>query len=65
MCDASYNFTIVDIGAPYRCSDGGVFSNSEMGKGFMHNTLGFPSLREIDSVSGLIPYYAVADEAFH
>jgi len=64
MCDASYNFTVVDIGAPGRCSDGGVFSSSEMGKGFVHKTLSFPIEKEIDNKSGPIPYYAVGDEAF-
>ncbi|KAL5237508.1 hypothetical protein ACI65C_004918 [Semiaphis heraclei] len=64
MCDASYNFTIVDIGAAGRCSDGGVFSNSEMGKGFMANSLNFPTAKDIDSNSGPIPYYALGDEAF-
>lgn len=64
MCDASYNFTVVDIGAPGRCSDGGVFSNSEMGKGFKENKLNFPLAREIDSKNGPIPFFAVADEAF-
>lgn len=64
MCDASYNFVIVDIGAPGKCSDGGVFSSSDMGKGFLQNTLNFPTPNEIDSVNGPIPYYAVADEAF-
>lgn len=64
MCDASYNFTVVDIGAPGRCSEGGVFSNSDMGKGFLHKTLNFPSEREIDTKNGPIPYYAVGDEAF-
>ncbi|XP_016658258.1 protein ALP1-like isoform X2 [Acyrthosiphon pisum] len=64
MCDASYNFTIVDIGADGRCSDGGVFSNSEMGKGFMANNLNFPTAKDIDSNSGPIPYYALGDEAF-
>ncbi|CAI6371138.1 unnamed protein product [Macrosiphum euphorbiae] len=64
MCDASYNFTVVDIGAPGRCSDGGVFSSSEMGKGFLNKTLSFPIEKEIDNKSGPIPYYAVGDEAF-
>ncbi|KAL5236533.1 hypothetical protein ACI65C_003943 [Semiaphis heraclei] len=64
MCDASYNFTIVDIGAAGRCSDGGVFSNSGMGKGFMANSLNFPTAKDIDSNSGPIPYYALGDEAF-
>lgn len=64
MCDANYNFLIVDIGAAGRCSDGGVFSMSEMGKGFMNNTFNYPSEKEIDNKNGPIPFYAVADEAF-
>ncbi|CAI6353479.1 unnamed protein product [Macrosiphum euphorbiae] len=64
MCDAKYNFTLVDIGAAGRCSDGGVFSNSEMGKGFIHNNLNFPADKEIHENSGPIPYYALGDEAF-
>ncbi|XP_060859040.1 uncharacterized protein LOC132936341 [Metopolophium dirhodum] len=64
MCDASYNFTIVDIGAAGRCSDGGVFSNSEMGKGFFQNNLNFPTAKDIDSANGPIPYYALGDKAF-
>jgi len=64
MFDASYNFTLVDIGAAGRCSDRGVFSNSEMDKGFMHNGLSFPAAKEIHDNSGPIPYYALGDEAF-
>jgi len=43
MCDANYNFTLVDIGAAGRCSDGGIFSNFEMGNGFINNYLNFPA----------------------
>jgi len=57
-------FTIVEIGAAGRCSDGRVFSNSEMGKGFMANNLNFPTAKDIDSYSDLISYYALGDEAF-
>lgn len=64
MCDFNYNFILVDIGAPGRCSDGGVFSNSDMGQGFMQNFLNFPPPKEIDAINGAIPYYAVGDEAF-
>jgi hypothetical protein len=63
MCDASYNFVLVDIGAAGRCSDGGVFSSSEMGKSFINNILNVPTEKEIGQY-GLIPFYAVADEAF-
>lgn len=64
MCDASYNFILVDIGTPQRCGDGGEFLSLDMGNGFVQNTLDFPSPKEIDTVNGPIPYYAVADEAF-
>jgi len=64
MCDASYNFTLVDIGAPGRCSDGGVFSNSDMGQALVQNALDFPPPKEIDAINGPISYYAVGDKAF-
>lgn len=64
ICDASYNFTLVDIGAQGRCSDGGVFSNSDMGQALMQNALNFPPPKEIDAINGPIPYYAIGDEAF-
>lgn len=54
----------MDIGAPGRCSDGGIFANSDVGKGFVQNALNFLPSKEIDTVNGSIPYYAVADEAF-
>lgn len=51
MCDASYNFTVLVIGAA-------------MVEFFqVHKTLDFPTAKEIDSTSGSIPYYIVADEA--
>lgn len=64
MCDASYNFTLVDIGAPGRYIDGEIFSISEIGKGFKHNTLDFPPAIKIKSINRKITFYAVGDKAF-
>ncbi|CAI6358824.1 unnamed protein product [Macrosiphum euphorbiae] len=59
MCNANYNFLLVDIGAPGRCSDGGVFRSSNIGK-----TINLPEPIDIDGVNGPIPYFMVGDEAF-
>lgn len=44
---AKQDFLMVDIGAPGRHSDGGVFGNSEMGKRFAHATINVPEMQII------------------
>lgn len=61
-CDDQYRFTLVDIGAPGRNSDGGIFANSAMGKAMERNTLNIPPPEAFNSVC--LPYVFVADEAF-
>jgi len=55
---------LVDIGAPGRCSDGGIFRSSNIGKAFANNTIDLPEPMDIDSVNGPIPYFIVGDEVF-
>lgn len=64
LCDANYNFTCVNIGMPGRCSDGGVFKNSEMGMRILKNEFNLPIPSAISENFTNIPYYIVADEAF-
>ncbi|XP_060874856.1 uncharacterized protein LOC132948421 isoform X2 [Metopolophium dirhodum] len=64
VCDASYCFTLVDIGAPGRCSDGGVFRNCSCGKQIINKTINFSNAIEIDDENGPISYCVVANEAF-
>lgn len=44
VADASYKFTLVDIGAAGRQSDGGVFRESNIGKGLAAGTLQIPTV---------------------
>ncbi|KAJ8942352.1 hypothetical protein NQ314_007010 [Rhamnusium bicolor] len=66
VCDASYCFTIVDIGAKGRQSDGGVFRHSQIGQKLENGTLNIPPPSKIsnDDNGEPIPYYLVGDEAF-
>ena len=48
ISDANYCFTIVDIGAEGRQSDGGVFRNSKIGKRFETNSFKLPNPRQIE-----------------
>lgn len=49
---------------PGRCSDGGVFRASIMGRKSIDNEFDFPKASPISGNSGNIPYFIVADEAF-
>lgn len=69
MCDSAYRFTMVDIGASGRHSDGGVFKNCNFGKKLLDtkkNALDVPDNKILqNSTQNLcLPYVVVADEAF-
>lgn len=59
-----YEFIMVDIGAPGRQSDGGVFRNSLIGRKLMDKSLNIPPLQEISEGRPLLPFVFVGDEAF-
>ncbi|XP_020299121.1 protein ALP1-like [Pseudomyrmex gracilis] len=64
ISDATYCFTVVDIGAEGRQSDGGVFRNSIIGKRFESNSFKLPNPRQIEIGGPALPYVLIADEAF-
>ena len=63
-CDANYKFIMVDIGAPGRRSDGGVFRSSDMGIKFFNQQMNLPAPTKINNNGPLLPYYLVGDEGF-
>lgn len=66
ICNATYEFTLVDIGGSGRQSDGGIYNNSKIGDAIENNTLSFPYPSPINGYDETImfPYTFVADEAF-
>lgn len=61
---AKQEFLMVDIGAPGRHSDGGVFAHSAMGKRFQNNTMFVPPPEKVSEFGPELPYVLVGDEAF-
>lgn len=64
VCDYRYRFVLVDVGAPGRQSDGGVFRDSIMGQRFENGTMNLPRPNEIYPDGPVLPYFLVGDEAF-
>jgi len=64
MCDANYCFTIVDIGACGRQSDGGVLYNSNFGRALREGKLDIPSPSSLPHSTDVAPYVVAGDEAF-
>ena len=64
VCNARYEFTLVDIGDAGRQSDGGVYKNSNLGHAIDNNTINRPPASPINSSGKEYPYVFVADDAF-
>ncbi|KAJ8966435.1 hypothetical protein NQ314_003533 [Rhamnusium bicolor] len=64
ICDADYCFTLVDIGASGRHSDGGIFKNSIMGQMLEEKTLLLTEPSALNIVGPTLLYVFVGDEAF-
>ncbi|XP_062559309.1 uncharacterized protein LOC134224092 [Armigeres subalbatus] len=63
MCDASYNFIGVDVGAYGGNADGSVFANSAFGHRLLHGELNLPDPDALPNAE-VIPYFIVGDAAF-
>ncbi|KAK5642344.1 hypothetical protein RI129_008511 [Pyrocoelia pectoralis] len=64
LVDSNYKFTMIDVGAYGKNSDGGVLKKSEFGKRLSEDLLDLPDNRSITKEAEKIPYVIVADEAF-
>lgn len=64
VCDAYYNFIMIDIGAEGSQSDGGVFQSSEMGRRLNDGSINFPKSHNLPGTNIDMPYFLVGDAAF-
>ena len=65
LCNASYQFTAVDIKEAGRQSDGGVFANSNLGRSVVNDYFNLPQPKKLYGESEfLFPYALLGDDAF-
>ena len=64
ICNAKYQFTLVDIGDIGRQSDGSVYSSSHLGFAIENDQLNIPSQAKLPNSEKVLPYMFVADDAF-
>lgn len=64
IVDANYKFICVDVGAYGRSSDGGIFSNSNIGTAMAAKKLNVPEEKNLPGTEILMPHTIIGDEAF-
>ena len=62
VCDAKYNFTLVDVGQYGSNYDSAVLAQSKMSSGFENNTLNLPESEVLPGTNLDILYFLVGDE---
>lgn len=64
IADANYKFTVIDVGAYGRESDGGVFRNSVLFEKLQNKELNIPEDVELPGTNTKLPFIFVGDEAY-
>ena len=65
VCDASYCFTLYDLGGHGSNNDSGILLNSEMGRRLEEERMNLPTAEDLDGCSYKpLPYYLLGDEIF-
>lgn len=64
VVDSAYVFRLIDVGAPGRISDGGVFKRSPIGKRLEACQLELPGVSRLPGTNAALPCAFVGDEAF-
>ena len=61
LVDANYKFLYVDVGAPGRAGDAGVFAGSSLKQALERNTLNIPPAKTIEGIPSLVDYHLVGE----
>ena len=64
VCNARYEFTLVDIGDCGQQSDGSVYNCSNLGYAIENNKLNIPGPTSLPNSQKILPHVFVADDAF-
>ena len=64
VCDAKYNFTLVDVGQYGSNNDSGVLAQSKISSAFENNTLNLPESEVLPGTNLNILYFLEGDEIF-
>ncbi|CAN7944090.1 unnamed protein product [Ixodes hexagonus] len=64
VVDSQYLFRLIDVGAPGRLSDGGIFKDSPIGQRLHEGELNLPSAAALPGSVRVCPHVLVGDEAF-
>ena len=64
LVDANYKFLFCSIGAQGRCSDGGVFGESDLNKALDTNAINVPDPAPLPGGDEPFPFCIIADDAF-
>ena len=64
ICDASYRFLYVDIGAEGGAGDAGTWFRSRLNRKLENNTAGLPEPEPLPNDDQPIPYHLIGDDAF-